>query len=613
MGLSVSLSNALSGMNATQRGLEVLSRNVSNAGTPGYHRQSVSVNNGYSANSSFAEVSDISRAFNEAVQRYYNEGVSNTGYADVRADFLSRLEIFIGKPGDANSIDTFYQDFENAMQALATSPDDFGTRSTVISSATQLANGLNGLSSAVQDLRQETETQIYTNVTDINRMLKSLESVNHSLKDQSGDPASRMALLDERDRLVAGISELIDTRVEYRTDDTVSLMTSSGLGLLDEAATQFEFRSAGQLNASSQFSIVDAENGVGTLTARTPAGYEIDVIEQNVIRAGRLGALIDLRDSTLVQAQDQLDEIATALAVSLSTVTTEGAAVTGPPDGFSLDLANVQPGNDFTLSYSEGSVDHTVRVVRIDDTSKLPMDVIGVDGVRTIGLDFSGGIGAVATALDAALGTAITVTNPAGSTIQIVDDGVAATSDINALVSHTTATGTQNGDLALPLFLDAGNAFSNSLDGDTQRLGFASRIEVNGDLIANNELLVKFTSTTSLGNADRANFLLHGLQNSDFTASTVSSVETGSLRLSGNAQSMIVQMMNFQGNSITAANNHLAAQELSLDAVTQRLSAEYDVNVDEEMARLIELQNAYSASARVVSVVQELINQLIAI
>jgi flagellar hook-associated protein 1 FlgK len=45
MGLSVSLSNALSGMHATQRGLEVLSRNVSNAGTPGYHKQSVAVKN----------------------------------------------------------------------------------------------------------------------------------------------------------------------------------------------------------------------------------------------------------------------------------------------------------------------------------------------------------------------------------------------------------------------------------------------------------------------------------------------------------------------------------------------------------------------------------------
>ena len=43
MGLSASLTNALSGMGTGQASLEILSRNVANAGTPGYHRQSLSV------------------------------------------------------------------------------------------------------------------------------------------------------------------------------------------------------------------------------------------------------------------------------------------------------------------------------------------------------------------------------------------------------------------------------------------------------------------------------------------------------------------------------------------------------------------------------------------
>ena len=41
MGLSVSLSNALSGMNTSQASLTVLSRNVGNAGTPGYRAEAV--------------------------------------------------------------------------------------------------------------------------------------------------------------------------------------------------------------------------------------------------------------------------------------------------------------------------------------------------------------------------------------------------------------------------------------------------------------------------------------------------------------------------------------------------------------------------------------------
>jgi flagellar hook-associated protein 1 FlgK len=47
-----------------------------------------------------------------------------------------------------------------------------------------------------------------------------------------------------------------------------------------------------------------------------------------------------------------------------------------------------------------------------------------------------------------------------------------------------------------------------------------------------------------------------------------------------------------------------------MDALNQRMNSEYAVNVDEEMARLMELQNAYAANARVISVVQDLLNRL---
>jgi flagellar hook-associated protein 1 FlgK len=47
-----------------------------------------------------------------------------------------------------------------------------------------------------------------------------------------------------------------------------------------------------------------------------------------------------------------------------------------------------------------------------------------------------------------------------------------------------------------------------------------------------------------------------------------------------------------------------------METISQRLDAEYGVNVDEEMARLMELQNAYAANSRVISVVQDLLQRL---
>jgi flagellar hook-associated protein 1 FlgK len=42
------------------------------------------------------------------------------------------------------------------------------------------------------------------------------------------------------------------------------------------------------------------------------------------------------------------------------------------------------------------------------------------------------------------------------------------------------------------------------------------------------------------------------------------------------------------------------------------MASEYGVNLDEEMARLMELQNAFAANARVVSVIKELLDALFA-
>src|SRR3569833_2303918 len=121
MGLSVSLSNALSGMATSQSSLNVLSRNVANAGTPGYHRQSLSVIDTKGVNSPYARSGGIERAFTRRLQASYTNAVSDAGYSAARASTRERLQAFLGKPGDAGSLDTMFGNLQNALQALGTS------------------------------------------------------------------------------------------------------------------------------------------------------------------------------------------------------------------------------------------------------------------------------------------------------------------------------------------------------------------------------------------------------------------------------------------------------------------------------------------------------------
>lgn len=613
MGLSASLSNALSGMKVGQSSLDIVSRNVANSGTPGYHRQSLSVIDTLGVNSNFVRNGAVTRAFNQSLQQYYTRNTSESGFVNVRANFLDRLQMVLGKPGTAGSLDTAFGSFQTALGALATSPDNYATRAQALASAQVMAATFNNFSNQVQGLRRETESKIASNVSDLNQMLSSLEKVNQRLSDRGVDANSRVSLLDQRDRLIAQVSEVADIRVDYRASDTVALMTRSGVGLLDGKASMFQFESAGALSATALFNSQSGQSGVGKLTLLTPSGLAIDLVQQNVLQSGELAGLIEMRDVTLVQVQHQLDEIAAAMAQAMSTVKTAGTAVTvGAATGFEIDLGAIRNGNDFVLDYAQGGLERSVKVVRVDDTTKLPLDYVDASGQRVIGLDFSGGAGSVATQLQAALGTGFSVSG-SGDVLSIVNDG-ANTTNIVGLTGRTTVTAAQGGGLGLSLFVDAGNIdFTNSLDGRGQKLGFAARISVNSDIVNNSKLLVQYVAGGSLGDAARVNYLADQLETMQFAMGQRATDQQAAFRMSGSVSDLISQTINYQGNSAATAISASESQALTMEILTQRMDTEYGVDVDEEMARLMELQNAFAANARVISIIQELLDQLLRI
>jgi len=612
MGISVALSNALSGMRVGQSALEVVSSNVANAGTPGYNRRSVSVIDSLGASSTWAREGAVTRAFNMSLQQHLTGTLSETGFASVRADYVNRVQTLFGKPGTTGSLDSTFNAFQTSLSTLASNTDSFASRADTVQKAQALAGTLNQLTTDIQSLRQEVESQLGSSVDTLNSELASLEKINNRLADQGIDATSRATLLDQRDRLVSSLSEKLDLRVTYRNDDTVALMTTSGVGILDVKRSIFAFDQAGTLSPTSQFNTDDAKSGVGKLTLTTPSGLSIDLVKQNVLKSGTIAAYVELRDKTLVQAQDQLDEIAAALAQSMSTNVTEGdVATAGAASGYDIDLADVRNGNEISFSYLSGGVTRTVRALRVDDLTKLPMDYVDANGARVIGVDFSGGAGSVATQLQNAIGPALSISSPGGDTLRVLDDGAAGTTDIVTLKSRTTATGTQADGLGVSLFVDYGDTdFTNALDGIGQKLGFAGRIRVNSAIATDNTLLVKYESTTSLGDASRVNALIDNLDSLRFSGALSASGTDSSFRLTGTVSDFINQTINFQGNAAAAALAENDTQLLSLEALNQRLDSEYAVNVDEEMARLMELQNAYAANARVLSVVQELLDAL---
>lgn len=610
MGLTSSLSNATSGLRVNQDALDILSRNIANSGTPGYHRQSLNIVDYNTETGTYARSAGATRAFNSSLQTYYTRQVSDASTSGVQASYLDRLQGFLGKPGSAGSLDTLYGQLENALKGISTSPDDYTARSEAVSAAQNMVEALNRLSTTVQGMRQETEGQMALSVQNLNGMLSSLSEVNTRLLDLGMTDNARATLLDQRDRLVASTAELIDVQATYRPNGTVALMTRSGVGLLDNGVSTFKFESAGNLSANALFDSSAAESKVGKLTLTTPSGLELDLVAQGVIQGGELGGLLTLRDKTLVETQEQLDEIAAGLAQAFSTVKTPGAPVTvGAAAGFDLDISALQPGNDLQFTYSEGGLDKRVRVVNSTD----PVDYFDATGQQVIGVDFSGTSAAAAAVLSGKFPT-LAITSTGAGNLRILDDGATGTTDVKSAVSRPTSAGLQGEGLGFNFFVDQGSAaFTNNLDTNPpQKRGFAARIAINPAILADNRLVVQSEAGATLGDADRADYVLAQLAEMKFVSGGNPLANAGKFQLTGNLNELISQVVSFQGTSINAALSKSDDRQLTLDTVVDQMQSEYGVNVDEEMARLMELQNAYAANARVVSVVKELLDALFA-
>ena len=158
MSLSGALGNSLSGLRATQSAMEVISSNVSNAGTAGYSRRSVvAVETDNGSGSGGVRIEGIIRLFDSILQKELRTETSGSGYTGVKSSMTTELSRLFGAPGSSTALDTMMSKFTSSLQALQTDPSNAVARSSVLNAAGDLAHSINKASDGVQALRQDAD------------------------------------------------------------------------------------------------------------------------------------------------------------------------------------------------------------------------------------------------------------------------------------------------------------------------------------------------------------------------------------------------------------------------------------------------------------------------
>ena len=621
------LSTAAAGLQATQAAIGIVSQNVANAGTAGYVRRTLnSVATGL--NNSGVATGTITRSFDAAALKQLRLETAGAAYTGTRADITSQVDKLYGTPGDSTALDGTLNSFTESLQELSANPTSAAARSTVLSNASSLAGQINSTAASVQNLRSGIEAQLGTDTAAASTLLKSIATLNSKIQNTSDDGA-RADLQDQRDQAVNSLSSYFDVQTVDQRDGTVSVLTGSGVTLVDRgSASTLTFDGRGTLGANSAYSTDPSQRTVGTITATTPAGAAVDLGAPGALRSGSLAAQLELRDKTLPQAQRQLDDLAAGLASALTDTSVTGTVAGGAA---TIDLTGIQAGNTLTVPVTapDGSV-RNVTLIASNAATK------GVDPAQTndaSGLaqtfDISGGPSTYAAKLQAAL-TALSsrataagyrnvptlTASGSGATVTIAGSGgyAAAAASANVTVP-TSASDLKTGYPQIALFVDgSGNSlFTGSFDNGSQRTGLAQRLSVNTALTANSSALTASSATDSTASGGRAQFVYTALTSAQTTFSSSSGIGGVSAPYTTNVAGFAQDLIASQGSASATASTLNDSQQVALSTAQSRFSTAAGVNIDEEMSNLIALQTAYGANARVLTAARDMLNQLLQI
>jgi len=618
MGLSSALASALSGLRANQAALSITSANVANANTPGYITQTsnqIEVPSGGPGAS--VQVTGVTRELDTFVQNQLRTEIGGGGFADQTANILGQLQSLYGTPGSVGTLETAFNNFTSAVQAISTSSNGLSSQTTALAAAQALAQQLNTTSQGIQTLRSNVEQDIGASAAQANTDLNQIAAINTKLQGLNPTDPAAATLEDQRDNAINDLARLVDVKVSSTGNNQVNIFTTTGIQLVGAGlASQFSFSSQGTLTPTSLYNSDPTKSGVGTLSITLPNGSSLDVVANNIISSGRIAADLKLRDQTLVQAQTQVDQFAATLASSLSDQTTAGTAATsGTQTGFDLNVANLQPGNTINLSYTDNTTgtQQQVSIVRVDDPSALPLPSPPGVSPKVIGVNFPGGLASVVAQLNAALGpNHLQFSSPSGNTLRVLNDTTGGATLTAASVTSTVSSLT-SGSPQLPLFTDSGSLYTGAITGSGSELtGLAGRITVNQALLNNPANITVFSNSppTPAGDTTRTDFIYSQLTKGSFTYSPQTGLGSATAPFTGTIGNYLQQFLSLQANTATSATQLQQGQDVVVSTLQQKFDSTAKVNIDTELSNLIALQNSYAANAHVMSVIQSMMATL---
>ncbi len=337
MTLTMALNNALSGLNANQRALAVISQNIANANTEGYSRQSAELAAQYIEGVGVGvKVEDVVRQVDLYLQRSIRNQTSFVGRGEIVSGYMDRLQVLLGEPGETNSLDEYVTNFFDSLQSLAETPERTSFREGAVDSGIILAREVSDIATGLEDLRFQADLDIQEAVRIVNEELRNLDNLNTALARAEALGNPKAGLLDQQDAALERVAEYMEISVSTQQNGGVFIYGPRSLPLLTETLRQVRYNGVDAVETLindepvNQIEIVSInERGLvsGEPTVLVGSGVEEGIT--SLITNGKLKGLLDLRDRVLPGILEQMDELAANMRDAFNVIHNQGSSYPG--------------------------------------------------------------------------------------------------------------------------------------------------------------------------------------------------------------------------------------------------------------------------------------------
>lgn len=613
---------------ANQLALQTAGNNIANVNTPGYSRQTVEMQTtpgqftggGYIGKG--VDVITISRAHNEFLTRQAALAGSVQASDTVRADKLRQLEdVFLG---GTSGLGAAINDMLNAFSDVANAPTDLTARTVVLTRADETAARFRSYAARLDELLLGVKSQLTEAAASINSLTTRIAEVNGQIASLKGTGQPPNDLLDHREQLIRELNKFVQTTQVEADDGTVGVFIGGSQAVvLGTRATSVHM-------GSDEFG--DPLKGKLILDR---GGLDV-VLDEKLLGGGEVAGLLRFQNNDLDEARNMLGRMALAITTTvnaqhrlgidldgqaggdffvpvtlpngLSTATNTGNATVG----VTVNNPTTMAASDYEVRFTAGGVD----IVRLSDgqvtsAAGVPVQVDGLTidvtagaaavGDRFIIKPFSKSAAGMATAFSSPRDMA--VANPIEARLGLSNTGGLAVSSLKAQTADPNLTAT------VTLTFTAAGTFDVVGAGTGNPTGVAyapgQPISYNG------------WTLTLKGMPQPGDVITIDAANPAFTP-----------RNAGNADAMLAlrDVAMFDGAAMTDGYAGLMSQvgtrmqgaEFAAD-VSQSIAANLErdrtavsgVNLDEEAAKLIQFQQAYQASAKMIQIAQSIFDTLI--